>query len=77
MPRAPKQRVNFSHEEIDRFADRLRQEHVAVLRLSDGLSYEGISAELNIPIGTVRSRLNRARGRLSALLEQEAPNAGA
>jgi len=38
--------------------------------------YEEISALLNIPVGTVRSRLHRARselrGRLQSLIDQDA-----
>jgi RNA polymerase sigma-70 factor (ECF subfamily) len=33
------------------------------------LSYQDMAEALELPIGTVRSRLNRARGRLRELLE--------
>ena len=38
------------------------------LREYGGLSYQEIAATLNIPLGTVMSRLNYARGRLKELL---------
>jgi RNA polymerase sigma-70 factor, ECF subfamily len=43
--------------------DQLRPEHreVLVLREIDGFSYEAISLRLGVPVGTVRSRLSRAR----------------
>jgi len=50
---------------------------VVVLKDFDGRRYEEISAILNVPIGTVRSRLHRARGelreRLKSLVEEEHP----
>src|SRR5262245_47544316 len=41
-----------------------RQREVVLLHVWADLSYEQIAHALNIPIGTVRSRLNRARGAL-------------
>jgi RNA polymerase sigma-70 factor (ECF subfamily) len=35
----------------------------------EALPYQSVAEALELPIGTVRSRLNRARGRLRELLE--------
>ena len=42
---------------------------VVVLKEFDGLRYEEIGAMLGIPVGTVRSRLHRARSELRGLLK--------
>ena len=44
------------------------EREVLLLAVFEELSYEEIATALGIPIGTVRSRLNRARGRLRELL---------
>jgi RNA polymerase sigma-70 factor (ECF subfamily) len=49
--------------------DRHRQ--VLVLSAGLGLSYEDIAQALDVRIGTVRSRLSRARQRLRELLEAD------
>ena len=59
--------------------DQLGPEHRAVVILKDfdGRRYEEISEILKIPVGTVRSRLHRARcelrDRLRALVDEEQP----
>ena len=55
---------------LDGLAPELRE--AIVLREVEGLSYKEISHAAGVPIGTVMSRLSRARGRLqSALLEEQ------
>ena len=50
---------------------------VVVLKDFDGRRYEEISAILRVPVGTVRSRLHRARcelrDRLRSLVDEEQP----
>lgn len=51
---------------LESLSDRLRV--VFLLRQRDGLDYEAIARRLALPIGTVRSRLKRARDELAARL---------
>jgi RNA polymerase sigma-70 factor, ECF subfamily len=59
---------------IQRALNRLSPEHRTVLILKDmeGQKYETMAEVLQIPIGTIRSRLHRARIELRELLEQDA-----
>ncbi len=60
--------------ELQAALGRLSDEHriILVLREMDELDYDAISEILELPIGTVRSRLHRARGRLGELLQSNA-----
>lgn len=62
---------------IEALAD-LPPEYRAAIVLSDieGLSYEEIAVTLGIKLGTVRSRLSRARARLRESLAHHAPTRG-
>ena len=54
---------------------RLPEDQRAVLELVaiEGLSYEEVSRVVDIPLGTVMSRLSRARGRLRELMDDRPP----
>src|ERR1700720_3613112 len=47
---------------------------VTILRELDGFSYKEISEIVGVPIGTVMSRLSRARQQLANLLQEEGEN---
>lgn len=47
------------------------QRQVVVLRFMEELSYEEIGAALHLPVGTVKSRLNRAKAALREILSQK------
>jgi RNA polymerase sigma-70 factor (ECF subfamily) len=51
-------------------------QEVAALYFGDDLSYQEIAEVLDIPVGTVRSRLHRARKRLQVVLRHVAIDAG-
>ena len=73
MERAERERI------IAAALNRLSPEHraIVVMKDYDGHRYEEIGAILNIPVGTVRSRLHRARcelrDRLQALVDDQQP----
>lgn len=67
---------NLDHD-VQRALDELPPEYRAAVVLCDieGLSYEEIAVTLGIKLGTVRSRIHRARARLRVSLEHLAPDA--
>jgi RNA polymerase sigma-70 factor (ECF subfamily) len=77
-PSAPLERAERDRL-IQEALDALTEDHraVVVLKEYDGLHYEEIAATLRIPVGTVRSRLHRARcelrDRLHAIIDDERP----
>ncbi len=65
---------NLDHD-VQRALDELPPEYRAAVVLCDieGLSYEEIAVTLGIKLGTVRSRIHRARARLRRSLEHRRP----
>ncbi len=68
----------FLHEDIMAAIDRLPEEFrlVVVLNAIEGLAYQEIADILDIPIGTVRSRLYRGRKLLQKYLYDQAREMG-
>jgi len=70
--------AKFAEEDILRAIDNLPDGYRETVILSDlqGLPYEEIAKALDIPLGTVRSRLNRGRRHLQKSLWEEAVRSG-
>lgn len=70
--------VNLLREDLDRALDALPDAHRVVVVLVDvqGYSYPEAAAVLRVPVGTVRSRLSRARAQLQRALWRHAQEAG-
>jgi len=60
-------------DDVERVFKSLSDEHREVLHLVaiEGLSYEEAASVLGVPVGTVRSRLSRARATLAMRLKDE------
>ncbi|PUB32412.1 RNA polymerase sigma-70 factor (ECF subfamily) [Promicromonospora sp. AC04] len=65
-------------QDVQKALDALRPEYRAAVVLCDieGLSYEEIAVTLGVKLGTVRSRIHRARAQLRDALEHLAPTRG-
>lgn len=63
-----KERIVILRESLQKLPDEVRQ--LIVLRDMEGMSYDEMAALLEIPLGTVKSRINRAREKLCKILNQ-------
>lgn len=71
-------KVDFTADDIMAHAGGLTVPHVAILTyaMTPGMKYATIATAMNIKVGTVRSRLNRARSALRALKKDATPAPG-
>jgi RNA polymerase sigma-70 factor (ECF subfamily) len=76
VPPKPDEALEAEHQRavVQRAIARLEPDQRALVALRDieGLSYEEIVEITDLPLGTVKSRLHRARERLAELLSKEA-----
>lgn len=70
LPAPETQADPLQHVRLDAALNTLAEENRAILMLVvvEGFSYQEVAAMLDIPIGTVMSRLSRARRKLSELM---------
>lgn len=71
----PMQDTLLEAENVKRAILNLSPDHKAILVMicANGMSYQEVADKLGISIGTVRSRLSRARERLQIILEKPRP----
>lgn len=78
--RTPQNQLELDDEQsqLDRALARLDETKRAILILRgvEGLSYEAIAEHLGVPVGTVMSRLNRARAALTEEMDRVSPTGG-
>ncbi|MDF0491593.1 sigma-70 family RNA polymerase sigma factor [Sphingomonas sp. H39-1-10] len=72
---APRQDQALHQQDVLRAIERLPEDQRAVLLLVtvEDLSYEDAAATLQVPVGTIMSRLSRARERLRRILDGTEP----
>jgi RNA polymerase sigma-70 factor (ECF subfamily) len=74
IPHRPEQSDGLEIRDLDRALAQLpvEQREVLLLIALEGLSYKEVATTLGIPVGSVMSRLSRARTRLRAILTGDA-----
>lgn len=65
------QNIQMEFKDVDRAMEELSNEHKEILIMVcvKGMQYSEVAAELDVPVGTVRSRLSRARDNLQNILD--------
>ena len=63
-----KERMRLLREALDQLPDDMRG--MIVMRDMRGMNYDEIAQALEVPLGTVKSRISRAREKLSRILRQ-------
>ncbi len=73
---SPEQEINLEFSNVKRAMMKLSPDHRNILMLIcvKGLRYQEVSWVLKIPVGTVRSRLSRAREQLQTEIDSVLPN---
>lgn len=68
----PDQEIQTLMTEVNEAMNHLSSEHREIIMLVSvyGMSYDEVAEQLNIPVGTVRSRLSRAREQLQIRIDQ-------
>ena len=66
-----KEKLSRLRREIEGLPDKLRHAFIAVVL--DGYTYQEAAELLSVPVGTVGSRINDARGRLRAAMRRRYP----
>ena len=64
---------SITRDQLEQALSQLTPEHRVIMTLRDiqGFSYEEIANILQCPLGTVRSRINRARGAMMKLIREQ------
>lgn len=79
LPCGAQQEEGLAMSDFQRIFHRLPEDHRSILTLvaGSGLPYEDVARVLGCAVGTVKSRVHRARAALLALLDQEQQPVGA
>ena len=70
MARGVNSQYKITEAQVQACAGKVTEQHFEILWASLTLPYSGIAKELNIKVGTVRSRLNRARAALNKIQQE-------